>query len=57
MTYKHSIKILPLLFLSGYLWAQDDVPDNHRLRIGVAAVSSDSIYLGGERQNVVFPAF
>lgn len=57
MTFKYSIPVLPLLFLSGCLWAQDDVPDDHRLRIGVAAVSSNSIYQQGERQNVVFPAF
>ncbi|KAA3638042.1 MAG: MipA/OmpV family protein [Proteobacteria bacterium] len=57
MNFHIFFKILTLLTFTGVLWAQDDVPDNHRMRLGVAAVSSNSLYLGGERQNVVFPAF
>ncbi|MCX7545779.1 MipA/OmpV family protein [Marinicella gelatinilytica] len=57
MIYKRFIPTLTLLLMTSALLAQDDIPDDHRLRVGVAAVSSNSIYLNGERQNVVFPAF
>ena len=46
-----------LMLLAAPLFAQDELPDEHRLRVGLAAVSSDSIYRQGDRQNKVFPAF
>lgn len=50
---------LILIFLSGICFAQP-VPDSpakeHELQIGLAAVSSESIYMGGENQVNLFPA-
>ncbi len=57
MTFKQSIYILPMFFISGSLFAQDDKSDSHHFRMGVAVVSSDSIYRQGKRQNIIFPAF
>lgn len=34
----------------------DSPPDEHELQIGLAAVTSDSIYLNGDRQTRAFPA-
>ena len=57
MTFKNSLCIASLLLTSAYVSAQDNKEDKHRLRVGLAAVSSDSIYQQGDRQNKVFPAF
>ncbi len=49
-----------MLFATATLsWAQpvpDSAPNDHQLQIGMAAVNSQSIYLGGKSQTRVFPA-
>ncbi len=57
MTFKNSLCIVSLLLMSAYVSAQVNKDDNHRLRVGLAAVSSDTIYRQGDRQNKAFPAF
>lgn len=50
---------LTLIFFTIQSWAQpvpDSPPKEHELQLGVAAVSSDSIYIGGSSQSQVFPA-
>lgn len=48
-----------LLTAAACSWAQpvpDSAPNDHQLQIGLAAVNSQSIYLGGNSQTRVFPA-
>ncbi len=50
---------LLLIVASTYSWAQpvpDSAPNEHELQIGLAGVTSQSIYLGGKSQTRVFPA-
>lgn len=47
------------LILAGTTWAQpvpDSPADDHELQIGLAGVTSTSVYLGGNNQSRVFPA-
>ncbi len=53
------LTIILILLTSPLLWAQpvpDSPPNEHELQIGLAAVSSQSSYLGGSNQTSVFPA-
>jgi len=50
---------LTLTFVTTYILAQpvpDSPPKEHELQFGLAAVTSQSIYLGGESQSKAFPA-
>lgn len=53
------ITTLILTLICAYSWAQpvpDSEANDHELQIGLAGVTSQSIYLGGQSQTRVFPA-